>query len=127
MHRKTELCARQVRGVAVTFVYVVGVVRVGAKLPKVLRDLQQDPRWAHAYGVKWPDELLGLYEQLGEGVQLSCLFRTATVRAAYPSLFGAAYPASKLHLCLRCSGAFRALAPRWWRGVMRWSRAGYLP
>ena len=40
----------------------------GAKLPKPLRDKQVEPHWKDAYGIRMPEDLAAMYQQMGEGL-----------------------------------------------------------
>jgi hypothetical protein len=51
----------------------------GMQLPKPIRDLQKEPLWKDAYGIRMPDEMAALYEQMGEG--LGMFHRAETLSA----------------------------------------------
>jgi len=40
----------------------------GMKLPKVIRDKQQQPLWKDAYGIRMPEDLAALYDRMAEGL-----------------------------------------------------------
>jgi len=40
----------------------------GMQLPKPIREKQQQPMWKDAYGIRVPEDLAALYEQMGEGL-----------------------------------------------------------